>query len=237
MTKLAFIDTETTSLDDRTGEIWEIALILCDDVTFKDPEGNVFNKEYVWQLPVNDLSLADPFSLNIGRFHDRRWPEPKWAYVLGDSFNSEERVREIVCGEHYQKSDNHFQVPINQLEAWAAHFVSLTKDAHLIGNVVNFDEERLRKLVRSYGQCHMWHYHLVDVETLIAGRIGLEPPWKSTELSEALNIPVPEDQHSALADARWAMDMYDSIYGTVPNAWGDAVLEAILNNRKLKENK
>ncbi len=67
MTRLAFVDTETTGLDPDLHEIWEVGLIIDD-------------KEYHWFLPV-DLGSADAFALNIGHFHERYEASP-----LGSSF-------------------------------------------------------------------------------------------------------------------------------------------------------
>ncbi|MGH9073957.1 MAG: exonuclease domain-containing protein, partial [Acidimicrobiales bacterium] len=53
-----FVDTETTGLDPRWHQVWEVAAI-------------VERTEHVWQLPV-DLSRADPRALDVGRFHQRR---------------------------------------------------------------------------------------------------------------------------------------------------------------------
>lgn len=94
---------------------------------------------------------------------------------------------------------------------FAEEFAALTRGAHLVGAVISFDEERLRKLLRANGACPEWHYHLVDVEALAAGAISEAPPWDSDELSAALGIKVPEEErHTALGDARWARDLYDA---------------------------
>jgi oligoribonuclease (3'-5' exoribonuclease) len=190
VTRLAFIDTETTGLDPDLHEIWEVALILRDD-------GHHLDREYTWQLPV-DLGKADPMALKIGRFHERRvaWDETA------------------------------------DLEPFAEQFAELTRGAHLVGNVISFDEERLRRLLRRMGQCPMWHYHLVDVEAMAAGWIGriaykddIEdaawgyvtqpgPPWDSKMLSLAVGIdPESYEKHTARGDARWARDMYDAVVG------------------------
>ncbi|HEV2071061.1 MAG TPA: hypothetical protein VGR26_14825 [Acidimicrobiales bacterium] len=55
------------------------------------------------------------------------------------------------------------------LRAFAHEFAILTLGARLVGAVISFDEERLRRLLRANGECPMWHYHLVDVEALAAG--------------------------------------------------------------------
>ena len=61
---------------------------------------------------------------------------------------------------------------------------------------------------------HRWHYHLVDVEALAAGKLGIAPPWKSDELSAALGVTITEDdRHTALGDAKWAMRIYDAVMG------------------------
>lgn len=64
MTKICFIDTETTSLrHDRRA--WEVALILRD--------GDRRDVERSWFIDSADLDLgnADPMSLRIGKFYER----------------------------------------------------------------------------------------------------------------------------------------------------------------------
>jgi len=175
---LVFIDTETTSLDAETGEIWEVAAIR------RDADASI-QVRWRWFLPVT-LDHADPVSLDIGRFHDRH-PQ----------------------GLTYKGGDEH----CNTLDGFFAQFDKFTQGAHLVGNVVSFDEERLHRLYRRHGHTPGWHYHLVDVEALIAGRLQIEPPWKSVDLSAAIGVEVPDDdrKHTALGDAEWAMAMYDAV--------------------------
>ncbi len=200
MTKLCFIDTETTSLDDRTGEVWEVALIVRTD--FIEGYEDV---EYLWQLPIDNLELADPMSLKINNFHDRRWN----SLPLDDfgEYNTGESSL-IIRGE-----GDHL-VPSLEIRDWAKIFVELTRGAHFIANVPSFDDLRLRNLLRKHKQTPMWHYHLVCVENLIAGRLGIQPPWASKDLSEAVGVPVPEDQHGAMPDTRWTRDMYDAVFNS-----------------------
>lgn len=194
MTKLCFIDTETTGLNAVIHEVWEVGMII-------QNSDEVELTEYVWQLPV-DLTMADPIALNIGRFHDRRWP------TLVPQGLDQPVGHEVTHGDQLGDPTARHQVPPAWMPYWAERFVKLTRGAHLIGNVTSFDEERLRRLLMKHGQVPMWHYHIICAENLIAGRLALPPPWKSKELSEAVGVPVPQDQHSALADARWAKDMY-----------------------------
>jgi len=126
-------------------------------------------------------------------------------------------------------------------ERFAQKFARLTRGLHMAGAVVSFDAERLWKLLRANGECPMWHYHLIDVEALAAGRVsGLcegqsndgmsrgtiavdrpdgsvvhldgRPPWKSDDLSRAVGVePDDFDRHTALGDARWAKAIYEAV--------------------------
>lgn len=60
---LCFIDTETTSLDRYTREVWEVAMVR------REPDGA--QTEYETMISAVDLSQASPVSLKIGRFYDR----------------------------------------------------------------------------------------------------------------------------------------------------------------------
>lgn len=133
------------------------------------------------------LEHADPISLSIGRFHERHHQGNTDPRVDPDQIHSQADFAEV--------------------------FAAISHGAYLVGNVVSFDEERLRRLLRRHGIVPSWNYHLVDVEAMIAGKLGIEPPWKSTSLSEALGVPVlsPKRAHLALNDARWSRDLYDAV--------------------------
>jgi DNA polymerase III epsilon subunit-like protein len=216
MTKLCFIDTETTGLDPDRHAIWEVALIT--------PDG----AEHVWQFPVDEMA-ADPFALNIGRYWERRWGTPKEVDVLDAIYHAHDARsrRKNFPGEGRA---------IRPSEEWAHRFRDLTAGCHLAGAVVSFDEERLRRLLHSLGVLHRWHYHLVDVEALAVGYLhGLHArgrggvtdaiangdvpslPWKSDDLSAALGVTISdEDRHTALGDAKWARAIYDAVTGGRP---------------------
>lgn len=171
---LAFVDCETTGLDPRMHEVWEVALVL------RDSEGVEF--EAVWQLPV-DLGRADPMALSVGRFY--------------------ERAHQAQQGESDQLTSVH---------AFARQFAALTHGAHLVGAVPSFDDAFLKRVLRSGHQCPGWHYHLVDVEALVAGRLGLTPPWNSNALSLAIGVdPGDFERHTALGDVHWATALYDAV--------------------------
>jgi hypothetical protein len=197
VSKIVFVDTETTSLrPDRRA--WDIALIVRED--------GVDDVEHQWFIEANDLDLgnADPFSLRIGHFYDR----------------------------HPGASDGNPWAAGSGPEPWVLQQVEyLTRDAHLVGAVPNFDADVLGTRMRVRGFLPSWHHHLIDVETLMVGwlaamgeqgkRINLDGtlalPWKSEDLSFACGVEPPdgEDRHTALGDARWARDVYDAVMGKV----------------------
>lgn len=100
-----------------------------------------------------------------------------------------------------------------------------------VGAVPNFDADVLGERMRQRNICPSWHYHLIDVETLVVGwvqykaqhirrtepNIRLEPwpplPWDSEGLSRAVGVepPAADQRHTALGDARWCRDVYDAV--------------------------
>lgn len=206
MTKICFIDTETTGLDPDRHAIWEVALIT--------PDGD----EHLWQFPVDEMA-ADPIALTIGRYWERHWSTDNDVDTLSAIYHAHN-------AKSRRKNFPDKGRAIRPSNTWARHFRDLTAGCHLAGAVISFDEERLRRLLHSLGVLHRWHYHLIDVETLAAGYLALpsreafgnfDPlklPWNSDELSAALGVTVSdEDRHTALGDARWARAIYDAVTG------------------------
>ena len=97
---------------------------------------------------------------------------------------------------------------------------------HVVGAMPNFDTERLARLLTWLGLSVPWSYHLIDVEALALGYLAARghailPPWHSDDLTEALGLPITEeDRHTAMGDARWAQRIYDAVMGGVPEVTG-----------------
>jgi hypothetical protein len=184
VTVLCFVDTETTSLRPNR-RAWEVAIIR------RGPNGG--QTEHCWLIKAEDLKLdqADPASLKIGRFYERH---PQTDQVRSAS----ERWDELNIWTEWSVAQD---------------VERLTRGAHIVGAVPNFDTEVLAAMLRRNGLCPAWHYHLIDVENLVAGRLGIPPPWSSDDLTKALGVEPPGDdeRHTALGDARWAMRTYDAI--------------------------
>lgn len=195
MSPIVFLDTETTGVHPGR-QVWEIAMIRCDERGARETS---------FFVDV-DLDQADPFGLSVGRFYERHpigrwlalpdWPTP----TIGRDFVEK-------------------RAAANTVAQW-------THGAHIVGAVPNFDTETLDPLLREHGLIPAWSYHLVDVEALAAGYLAgvaadagvqsrIAPPWKSDDLSRAINVEPPGDdeRHTALGDARWAMRIYDRVMG------------------------
>ena len=102
--------------------------------------------EHQWFIDAYDLDLgnADVMSLKIGRFYERH-PQYQSGRTPGEI------------------DDYEFEVPaLRDVER-------LTRGAHLVGAVPNFDTEVLGARMRANGICPSWHYHLVDIEALAVG--------------------------------------------------------------------
>jgi oligoribonuclease (3'-5' exoribonuclease) len=188
---VVFIDTETTGLDPVKHAIWEVGLIDAELV------------EHTWMVALTETEInnADQFAMDIGKFHERH-PQGFMTKVPD----------RLTPGEKGWAKREH-----SSAGAWTKDYVakivaSLTWGHHLVGAVPSFDEERLRRLLDVFNIPHRWHYHLVDIEALAAGKLGIAPPWNSHELSAAVGVDESLfTAHEALSDARWAKAVYDSV--------------------------
>jgi hypothetical protein len=102
-------------------------------------------RETLLQILDVDLSNAEPKGLQVGGFYERHQQyAPRSAWSDG--------AAEMVT--EYQ----------------AARIVErLTRGAHLVGAVPDFDARTLDPMLRRHGRIPAWHYHLVDVEAMAVG--------------------------------------------------------------------
>lgn len=215
MSRLVYLDSETTGLDPDRHEMWELAIIDGDN-------------EWEWQLPV-DLSRADPSALRIGRFYDRRGALP--GVPSGEvHVGAGVRLRRYNGGEWRRLGDGS-----KAIQKEAQNVAGLLDGAHVVGAIPWFDCGHggfVSRWLRAHGQQNTCHYHLIDVEALAVGylhgrwkfgEIGrpqdewgkvTEPPWSSDDLSRAVGVN-PDDfaRHTALGDARWAKAIDEAVTG------------------------
>lgn len=187
MTRICFVDTETTSLrPDRRA--WEIGLIVRDvhDDGHRD-------REHTLLVEARDLDLgnADAKSLDVGRFYDRH---PR--------YNGNTDVRGWVTGG---RIDSEYDVA-RQVEGY-------TRGAILVGATIAFDAEVLASMLRRHGFLPAWHYRLFDVTVAAAGAQLQPPPVGFDDMLAAFQIKVAgEDRHTALGDAKAVRDLYDAVF-------------------------
>lgn len=176
-----FVDNETTGLDRDLRQVWESALIL--------PDGT----EHVWQLPV-DLGKADPKSLAMNGFHERRAPASNLTALR--TFAAE--FARLTYGLHLAGANVYF----DEGDLWSilrANGECPMWHYHLI------DVEALA------AGCLARQRDALGSE---AGGFDPRPPWKHTDLVRAMGLnPDDYDRHSALGDARMAKAVYEAVMG------------------------
>lgn len=196
------LDTETTSLvppyHPQGRQTWEIAGIRC------DPDGATAT--FLFHLPV-DLTHADPDALRIGGYW-KRSPQ-----VRGNTRDHEKAVK-AMAGDgaiyHYTGAlDHHYR------EWFIDRLWRLLSGATIVGSNPGFDMVNVSHL---FTQAKMpghlvepWHYKPYDIAAHGSSALGLEGTGPSTaDLSEKFGITRPVE-HTALADAAWALAMRDAI--------------------------
>lgn len=183
---LVFLDTETTGLDRRRHDVWDIGLIL------RQPEQP--DQEHQWFVRPN-LRRADPNGLRIGRYYDR-------MTVPGEH------------GARYTYTSVGATAGPEPIDEWtAAELVTAILDGSVVlGIVPDFDAHMIGKWLRRHNHAWTAHYQLVDVEALAAGALKLPPPWSTDEILSKFGLRFDEaDRHTAIGDARMARDLYDRV--------------------------
>lgn len=192
-TPLSFVDTETTHLSAEVGEVWEVAVIL------REPSGS--ESEHVWQFRPLRPSAANPKSLEIGQYATRfAVPDGSWAAYTADGDID----------------------PMSRIDA-IDEITATLRGAVIVGSNPGFDDRFLRKLLNLGATEQPWYYRPVCIAVRAEGYLSaVDPAWvaeqaakgpiSSRTLSRRLGVQPPgADAHQALADARWARDVYDAV--------------------------
>jgi len=203
MSKLCFVDTETTSLrHDRRA--WEIAVIT------REPGRP--DREMTWFIAAEDLDLgnADLISLKIGRFHERH-PEYRNGGPETVALRERDVLRTVEAetrGAHLVGAVPNFDAEVlgNRMRAngicpsWHYHLIDIEPLA------AGWLHRNAALLENRQG----------TIDEASAMREIARPPWKSDDLTRTLGLePASEDErHTALGDARWAMRVYDAVMGS-----------------------
>ncbi|MFG3438392.1 hypothetical protein ACGF0J_14205 [Nonomuraea sp. NPDC047897] len=233
MKKLAILDTETTDLDECTGDMWEIALILRD---LRQPLlGDV---EYWWQVRP-DLTNASPASVQIGRYYERSRVTSAnmgWGKRLypgtgepGSGWMRAYTGNPLTLGDFYRDERSTYIA-----EQLARHLDGAT----VVANNPTHDRKFLAKFLRAHGQILTAHHWMLNVRDLLIGFIdgrlsmaqsideafrediipyvadwlegaATSPSWEIVDVTQD-----PATKHTALGDARLVRDVYDAIRGS-----------------------
>jgi len=188
VTPLAFLDTETTGLDPRHHEVWEVAVVRAEH----RPGRLLVLDEYVRQIDVHHLEDADPYGLEVGGFHSRRLPQSQRIRPKGAAAEIEKRTRGRMMVGAVPSFDSAF----------------LTKLLHEQGRPVTWHYQLIDVETLVAG------YLAADALNRDRYQDAAQPPWHSDALLELVGVTVPEvDRHTALGDARWAMRAYAAVFG------------------------
>lgn len=208
MSRIAFVDCETVTLDAGPDVMWEIGVITRDDGR---PD-----EEWRFQLRPN-MAKANEESLEIGRFTERYELKGKRAQALGWHPANGDEPATMTYG------------------ALAITLHSLLSGRSIFGICPSFDTLRIGLFLRKqwgssvagsagFGYKDPFHYQPHDVEDEVAGYLrglkvdsvgGADPfaiPRPTELLAEAVGVTLkPEDKHTGLGDARFARDLYDAV--------------------------
>lgn len=200
MTDICFLDCETTGLHPALHKPWEVAIIKRSG----DEESRL-----LLQIDVDtEMGNADPFALNIGKFWDRYGKNGYWEEITHFKDGVPIGTNGVPQGGEL----------CSTIEA-GKYIREFTHGAHIVGNCVSFDAERLGTLLRENWQTPTWHYHVIDIEAMIVGYAlakgkKFSLPYNSKELTEWLGVSEPNDEnrHTAMGDAIWVRDQWDALF-------------------------
>lgn len=210
--RLCWLDTETTGLLDAHRP-WDVALIL------RDAHGDM---PYQWFIHALDLDLAnaDPAALEVGRFWERHPHGPRLAELTGRD------LRELSLNGH--RGDRYlYDLPMlgTRRTFSVANWIHnmMPERALILGSNPAFDQGMVGRMMRRASVDPTWHYHPVDVPTLITGWLLGNPSFdlkvpgpvigmKSDQLCAAIGIDLNGyERHTALGDCELFRDAFDAI--------------------------
>lgn len=228
--KYVFLDTETTSLDEETGELWEIATIV------RDLSNNSGDREYWWQVRP-DMSTADPNSLRIGRYYERakmlhRGIGDGVELAPADAVPDEAGDFETNIYDRMAKRGDVIERLIG--EEIAYKLAKQLDGATIVANNPRHDRDFIKKFLRKHGQALTASHRMIDIRSLALGWLyGRIHDCKVTEafapdvllyaldylegVSDRLDWrvfgidPDEYETHTAPDDARLVRDVFDAI--------------------------
>lgn len=196
-TKLVFTDCETTGLDVRRHDAWEIAWI-----TFNALENRwVEEVRRLWPPALQD---AEPMALSVNQFYERTRPVGEGEQVAWDDprYVAEE-LSYAFAGKHIVGACPWFDAAFYE-KLLRAHGYQLAWHYHLI----DVEALALGYLAATSGAVELGGHRQPNLE--------LPLPWKSDWLAKRLGLERPHQnhRHTALGDALEVKDTFEHIMGT-----------------------
>ena len=183
MSRIVFLDTETTGLDPDSEQVFEIAVVR-EDGSYK-----------TWRLEPDPPTVADmhPKAAEVNRYHERTaFPNWKWDAKYEDT----DDVWEGVLSEVFAELDG-------------AHIVGAVPDFDTRFLKALFDRWQMTPPKWHY---HLIDIESMIVGYFASTGVEFPLPGDSEALSLALGIH-PRERHTALGDAEWVMRMYEEMTG------------------------
>lgn len=208
-TPIISLDLETTGLDPSRHAPWEIAWRTAIHAEHNGQRRLHILDAHEAFLDV-DSAACDPIGLDVGGFW-RRYPQEQSRPAPKPWWEVQRRLLATLDSAVTVARSMWDSVALDPTPANASERASACRDVHFVGAVPQFDH---RMLERWLGWSHRhWHYHLIDVETLVAGKFGIRPPYNTDELTRAaLGDWDDSHKHEAAADVRWNLAMYAAAY-------------------------
>lgn len=220
---LVFLDTETTGLE-RDADIWEFAAIR------REPDGSeetlhlfiehdwekcarlpeAFKADHLARFPGHNQHTGRRAAAHqIERFlapSDRPLPHIVGAVPNFDT----ERISLLLRTEIGQHVTDPWHYHLIDVENLAVGALAATPVRVCLSDVDDQTLDELAKQRFSIRQSFKTHPEVAV--------LPLRPPWNSDDISHALGIDpdATGTRHTALADARWAMAIYDRVMGGSP---------------------
>ncbi|MEV4748995.1 hypothetical protein AB0K21_21675 [Streptosporangium sp. NPDC049248] len=223
MTKYVILDIETTSLDRKLGDLWEVATITYDTAR---PEGGY--QEWWWQVRPN-LCFADPKALQISRYYERAKMLAK-EVGMGVQLATSDWKSDLIS---YKQGDFIENATAEEI-AWT--LAQQLDGAVIVANNPSFDRDFLAKFLRENGQALTASHRMEDVRVMLTGYVYGRLAAMDGDVDEAFNaqatphvrdwldgatntlswevvgVTQPYDtRHTALGDARLVRDLFAAI--------------------------
>ncbi len=180
------------------------------DVCFVDIETLGLDREApIWEVAAIRI---DPAGAEVGRVELQIMHQPGvWAESLPESFRKDYLARHQI----------ELAVPFRQA---AREVHEITSGAIIAGSNPSFDTDRLGLLLERAGLQPDWHYHPLDIPSMIAGVFAVASipdgtliplQWNSSQLSRRIEVDPSEfARHTAMGDVEWCLAQWRELNGT-----------------------